>query len=54
MVDANNGEIPVAKLSVPTDAGERHVSLRGLRHYSVGAVLRPLFPDDDLLDEMLT
>lgn len=37
---------PVARLTAP-------MSLRDIRPASVGAVLQPLSPEDDLLDEML-
>jgi len=47
---------PVARLTAPAplpDARTCSPSLRDLRPASVGAVLRPLSPSDDLLDEML-
>jgi prevent-host-death family protein len=40
---------PVAQI-IPTG---RPTSLRDLKPSSLGAVLRPLSPDDDALDEML-
>jgi prevent-host-death family protein len=41
---------PIARLTPSSNAP----SLRDIRPASVGAVLKPLSSDDDLLDEMLT
>jgi antitoxin (DNA-binding transcriptional repressor) of toxin-antitoxin stability system len=43
---------PVAKLTASTAVPPTQTSLRDLQPASVGAVLRPLSVDDDLLNEM--
>jgi hypothetical protein len=49
-VSLTRGDEPIARLTAP----DGQTSLRDLQPSSVGAILRPLFgEDDDLLDEML-